>query len=261
MGIITRLSADYTELCPAIREYGEVVHFPTFDRIGAAELMPDDEDFELTPEKANQTDSQATVKQIGKAVRISDKKATAMKGQVYVEYAKQIADVLMEAVELDIIKEVDDNALYTEPLVGGALTLDVLQKAFNYFGDKRQYSAFSGICAHSNYANDFLNLKGFTDLTSTTNNITQAAINGIIDNDNCIGFYNAIPIYLTDVGTLTEEGDPKLYILKKRAVGRIIQRGVQVEVGRRDLAKGNDLSADLLYAVKLMTPKGVAIIK
>ncbi len=262
MGIITRLTADYTNMVPAITQYGEVVHFPTFDRIGAAEEMPDDEDFELTPEKVSQTDSTATVKQIGKAVRISDKKAKATKASsIYDEYAKQIAEALMMKVELDIIKEIDDNAVFTEPIVGGDLTLTVLQTAMNHFGDKRIFNSFAGFCGHSRFANAFLSIPGFTDLTSTTNNLTQAATNGIMDGANCIGFYNAIPIYLTDVGTLTEEGDPKLYILKKRAAGRILQRGIQVESGRRDLAKGDDLSADMLYAVKLLEPKGVVVIK
>ncbi|MCL2018896.1 MAG: hypothetical protein FWG70_03970 [Oscillospiraceae bacterium] len=259
MGIITRLSADFTSMVNEITQYGEKVHFPSFDRIGEAEEMR--VGHELTPEQVSISDSTATVKQVGKAIRIYDKELVGIKGNTYGEHARQVAEAMMEKLELDIIKEIDNNALFSVSLTNGNLTLGDIQNAMNYFGDKRIFSSFSGIVCNSYFANAFYNMPMFTDITSTTNNIAQAATNGIMDAANCIGYLYAIPVYLTDVGTLTDDNEPKLYILKKRAVGKIMQRGVTVEHGRRDLLKATDISCDTLYAAKLLNPKGVVVLK
>ncbi|MDR1688806.1 MAG: hypothetical protein LBS21_09395 [Clostridiales bacterium] len=258
MGIITRLATDYTDKVKEITQYGEVCHFPSFDRIGEAEEMT--VGTELTPARVSMTDTTATVKQLGKAIRIYDKELIGIKGNTYGEHARQMAEAMMEKLELDIIKEIDDNAVFIEP-IAGSFSLTTIQSAMNNFGDKRIFTSFAGIVANSALANSFYNMKEFTDLTSTVNNITQAATNSIMDGTNCIGFLYAIPVYLTDVGTATDEGDPKCYIIKKKAVGKIMQRGVNVEHGRRDLLKATDISCDTLYATKLLNPKGIVVIK
>ena len=75
---IGKVAFDATDLVPDIAECGDEVHFPTIDRITDAETMVKGTD--LTPSELSMTDNKATIRQVGKAVRIYDKDAAQTKG-------------------------------------------------------------------------------------------------------------------------------------------------------------------------------------
>ena len=72
-----------------------------------------------------------------------------------------------------------------------------------------------------------------------------------------------IYIFITTNGTLLddEKKECKTYIVKKDSLGIIVQKDASVEEERESLKKATLLSADKLYAVKLLNTKGVAILR
>lgn len=77
---IGKVAFDATDMVGDIRDYGDKVHFPKFDRIGSAETMTKGNS--LTPADVSMTDAYATIKQVGKAVRVYDKDKVQIKGAV-----------------------------------------------------------------------------------------------------------------------------------------------------------------------------------
>ena len=59
----------------------------------------------------------------------------------------------------------------------------------------------------------------------------------------------------------TVKSECKTYIVKKKALGIIKQKDATTEEERESLKKATLLSADELYAVKLLNAKGVCILR
>ena len=67
---------------------------------------------------------------------------------------------------------------------------------------------------------------------------------------------------LSNNGTYDEEKlEVKTYIVKNMALGIIKQKDASIEEQRESLKKATLISADEMYAVKLIDPKGVVIIR
>lgn len=251
---VGRVATDFTEMVPEITSIGDTVHFPTFNRIGAAEEMTTGKD--LTPDRVNMTDSTATVKQCGKAVTVYDSEALSIKGAVLDNMATQIAEVMAEIVEKDLIAEMDTNAVYKSPVAAAdKITSDEIQEGMKLFKDKRDSSSFAGILINSRLVPSFMSMPEFVDSTKTF----QQNGNGVIE-DGVLGFYYQIPVIVTDVNTYDDTASEcKTYIVKKNALGKIVKRDINVEEQRQILGKKTDIAADTLYAVKLIDSKGVVI--
>lgn len=262
---VGRVAFDATDLVGDIREYGDEIHFPVIDRISDAEVMEDGS--VLTPSEVSMTDSAAKIKQVGKAVRVYDKHSTQVKGQLIDSMAEQIGEAMADAIDRDLIKEMDENAVYKiHNLVSNPETelttpnfnYDVLENAFDCFGDKADMNTV-GIIINSRLRKSFLYMAEFTKVDYTYNN----PANGRVANDGVIGYWRgSIPVIMSDNGTYDENKKIlKAYIVKKNALGIIKQKDASVEEQRESLRKATLLSADEMYAVKLIDPKGVAVIQ
>lgn len=251
---VGRVATDFTEMVPEITSIGDTVHFPTFNRISDAEEMTTGT--ALTPDRVNMTDNTATVKQTGKAVSVYDAEALSIKGAVLDNMATQIAEVMNEKVEKDLVSEMDSNAVYKSPVAAAdKITSDEIQEGMKLFKDKRDSSSFAGILINSRLVPSFMSMPEFVDSTKTF----QQNGNGVIE-DGVLGFYYQIPVIVTDVNTYDDTASEcKTYIVKKNALGKIVKRDINVEEQRQILAKKTDIAADTLYAVKLIDSKGVVI--
>ena len=78
-----------------------------------------------------------------------------------------------------------------------------------------------------------------------------------------MGYCNVIiPLSLCNNNTYdTANSECKTYIVKKNALGIIVQKETSVEEQRESLKKATLLSADKLYAVKLLNTQGCAILR
>ena len=258
---VGRVAFDATDLVSDIREYGDEVHFPVIDRISDAEVMEDGSI--LTPSEVSMTDSTAKIKQVGKAVRVYDKHSTQVKGKLIDAMAEQIGEAMADAIDKDLIKEMDENAVYkfqnlSVDRVSNYITYDDIEKGFDCFGDKADMNTV-GIIINSRLRNSFLRMSEFAKVDFTYSNLA----NGRVTNDGVIGYWRgSIPVIMSDNGTYDESKKIfKTYIVKKNALGIIKQKDASIEEQRESLRKATLISADELYAVKLIDHKGVAVVE
>lgn len=249
------IATDYTDMVSDILVYGNEVHFPTFNRLSDAEEVT--KGTALVPEEVGMSDSTAKVKQTGKSVRIYDKDKAQIKGAVVDAMASQTAEVMAKKIDSDLISEMVDNAVYKTALPGD-LSVTAIDSAFDVFGDQVQNSSFSGIVAHGKFRSAIMRMDEFTKIDKTY----AATGNGIVDDNNCIGFWNGtIPVYLSDQMWDATNSEPIMAVVKTGAIGYIMQKETTVEEEREAKLLATDLVASNLYAVKLLDPKGVSILK
>lgn len=249
------IATDYTDMVSDILVYGDEVHFPTFNRLTDAEEVT--KGTPLTPEEVGMSDSTAKVKQTGKSVRIYDKDKAQIKGAVVDAMSTQTAEVMAKKIDSDLIKEMADNAVYKTALPDG-LSITAIDSAFDCFGDQVQNSSFAGIVAHGKFRSAIMRMDEFTKIDKTY----ATTGNGIVDDSNCIGMWNGtIPVYLSDQMWDATNSEPVMAIVKKGALGYIMQKETTVEEEREAKLLATDLIASNLYAVKLLDPKGVSILK
>ena len=249
------IATDYTDMVSDILVYGNEVHFPTFNRLSDAEEVT--KGTALVPEEVGMSDSTAKVKQTGKSVRIYDKDKAQIKGAVVDAMASQTAEVMAKKIDSDLIKEMVDNAVYKTALPGD-LSVAAIDSAFDVFGDQVQNSSFSGIIAHGKFRSAIMRMDEFTKIDKSY----AVSGNGIVDDNNCIGFWNGtIPVYLSDQMWDATNSEPIMAVVKTGAIGYIMQKETTVEEEREAKLLATDLVASNLYAVKLLDPKGVSILK
>lgn len=249
------IATDYTDMVSDILVYGNEVHFPTFNRLSDAEEVT--KGTALVPEEVGMSDSTAKVKQTGKSVRIYDKDKAQIKGAVVDAMANQTAEVMAKKIDSDLISEMVDNAVYKTALPD-ELTVTAIDSAFDVFGDQVQNSSFSGIVAHGKFRSAIMRMDEFTKIDKTY----ATTGNGIVDDNNCIGFWNGtIPVYLSDQMWDATNSEPIMAVVKTGAIGYIMQKETTVEEEREAKLLATDLVASNLYAVKLLDTKGVSILK
>ena len=249
------IATDYTDMVSDILVYGNEVHFPTFNRLSDAEEVT--KGTALVSEEVGMSDSTAKVKQTGKSVRIYDKDKAQIKGAVVDAMASQTAEVMAKKIDSDLISEMVDNAVYKTALPG-ELTVTAIDSAFDVFGDQVQNSSFSGIVAHGKFRSAIMRMDEFTKIDKTY----ATTGNGIVDDNNCIGFWNGtIPVYLSDQMWDATNSEPIMAVVKTGAIGYIMQKETTVEEEREAKLLATDLVASNLYAVKLLDTKGVSILK
>lgn len=255
---IGKIAFDATNLVPEITECGDEVSFPTVDRISGAETMIKGN--ELTPDELSMTDNKATIKQVGKAVRIYDKDAKQVKGNVVDLLSVQVGEAMAEAVDADLVNEMDANAAYkTGTSSGTGISYSEIESGFDVFGDDVNVDSYAGIIINSRLRSSFMSMDQFTKADYTIVN----SANGKGDSEGIIGYwYGQIPVIVCNNNTWDDEKkECKTYIVKKNSLGVITQKEASIEEERESLKKATLLSADKLYAVKLLNTKGVSILR
>lgn len=248
-----RLATDYTDLVDDITTYGDTVHFPTFDRIGNATVVT--KGTALVPNAASMTDNQATIKQVGNSVRIYDKEATQVKGNMKDRMARQLGETLAQAADADLVASILAEATYKDSTLT-ALTQADVDAAFDVFGDDVDNDTFAGILINSRLRSAFMGMSAFTDATKTY----AANGNGIIK-DGIIGYWNGtIPVYVSNNGTYNNNKS-LLAIVKKDALGVIWQQIPSIEEEREAKLLCTDLVASEMYATKLLHADGVSVLE
>lgn len=250
-----RLATDYTNYVDDITTYGDTVHFPVVDRITDADVVA--LGTALTPEDVNMTDSTAEIKQVGKATRIYDKHSIQVKGKLKENLATQLGESMAKAVDTDLVNSIRNDAVYKSDVASRAdFVENVVNAAFDVFGDDVDNDTFAGILINSRLRSDFMKMPAFTDATKTY----AANGNGIV-REGIIGYWNGtIPVYVSDNGTY--ESDKALVaIIKKDALGVIWQKVPTIEEEREAKLLATDLVASEMYATKLVHTDGVSVLE
>lgn len=255
---IGKVAFDATSIAEDIKECGDTIHFPVVDRIGKAVTMKKGD--KLEPHELSMTDNVAKVKMVGNAVNIYDIDKHQVKANLVDLFAEQLGDAMAEAVDSDFVVEMDNSAVYKTPVANAtSISADEMEAGFDVWGDDVADTSFAGIIINSRLRKHIKGLDQFTKIDRTY----AKDGNGIVTEDGIIGYWNGIiPVIICDNNTFDETlKECKTYIVKKNALGIIWQKEANTEEERDTLYKRTILSADELYAVKLLNSKGVSILR
>lgn len=253
---IGSIAFDATSLAPDVLVAGDTVHFPTFDRV--AEMNTITKGTAITPEVLSMTDNEATIKQVGGAVRVYDSERAQIKGAVYDNMVQQVSDAIRSKIDADLVTAMDTDAVKKSATASGtAITSDELMAGMALFGDDIDTASFAGIVINSRL---FPSLIAMPEFTSTEKTYASMG-NGFVKNGLC-GYWLGIPVIVCDNNTYdSTTSECKTYFVKTDAVGYIYQQNIKIEEEREAKLLATDIVASSLYATKVIDKDGVVILR
>jgi len=230
---------------------GDTVHFPKWNPIGDAEDLQ--ENTAMVPEKLTSGDAFATVKEVGKAVSITDQALLCGIGDPLDEAATQVGKVVARKIDADLIYEAVTKCLsgrkipYTE-------TDEFYEKvadAKSFWGDEAEEIAV--LLVHS---------KMYTALLKDANFISADKYPAGVLVTGAIGTLYGVPVMITDRVPYNTSTDVATSImLQRNALAYITKRAPIVETGRDILLRNTIITTNVHYAVKLINTDGIAVIE
>lgn len=230
---------------------GDTVHFPKWNPIGDAEDLT--EDVAMEPEVLTSSDAEATVKEVGKAVTISDQALLSSIGDPLDEAGAQVGKVVARKIDADLVSEGITNC------PSGRIILAADTQAFHLkvadakglWGDEAEEIAV--LLVHS---------KMYTSLLKDANFISADKYPAGVLITGAIGTLYGVPVMITDrVPYNNTTGVAKSIMLQKNALGYITKRAPIVETGRDILKRNNLVTTNVHYAVKLVNVNGICVIE
>ncbi len=237
---------------------GETVNFPKWMLLDEMEDV--DEDEALVPEKLTQSNSQATIKEAGKAVEWTDKAKLTGIGNVQDEAIRQFGILSARKVDRDLITAATavvtggityadgttatNSAPKTLTATGGLNWANVV-KAGLLFGDDFDPSQFAGLYVNSAGAEVMMNDDKFIQAAQTAQGNTLV-------NGGLLGTKNGLRVFLTN-----RLAANKALLLKQNSLGLMYKRRPIVEQDRDILARTTVVATNQHYAVKRLADDGV----
>ncbi len=236
---------------------GDTIHFSKFGTLTEATELT--EGTAMSTETLSATDSSAVIKEIGKAVEISDKAILSALGDPIGEAARQLGVVLALKVDTDIKTELESTTNVVDVSGSGTISYSAIVDALAKFGEN--YDDVLALVVHSKQAADLLKDSNFINAAAFGQPVM---VNGYA----AIGKIAGIPVVISDRITKTPgnttTGTPDTYtalLLRKNAVALAYKRQLQIEQDRDILKRTTVISGTMYYAVKLLdTNKAVKII-
>ena len=257
---MAQLATDVTNQVSDITTCGDKIHFPTFDRVAKVSKVTKGK--ALVPAEVSMTDNVADIKQTGGSIRVYDVDATQIKGATYDAMAQQLTDAMVADIDTALGATIDAEAKLKSGLTNTdpveQVTYTDLVNALGFFGDQVDYDSFAGIAINSKLLPSFLQMNEFVSVEKTFNRTND---NGLIKN-GLVGYFLNIPVVLTNNATYDDKlKETKTYIIKKGALGYVLQKGVTVETEREAKLLATDIVVSDLYATKVMDKDGIVIMR
>ena len=241
-----------------VGEPGDTVNFPKW--MNLTDMVDLAETDVLVPEKLRQSNSQATIKEAGKAAEWSDKAKLTGIGNIQDEAIRQFGVLAARKVDADLIAAATATiaggityadgtpAVASRPLAltaTGGLTWANIVKAGLLFGDEFDPADFAGLYINSAASEQMLNDDKFIQAAQTS------AGNSLVSG-GLLGTKNGLRIYQTN-----RLAAGKSLLLKNNSLGLMYKRRPVVEQDRDILARTTVVATTMHYAVKRLNDEGV----
>ena len=241
-----------------VGEPGDTVNFPKW--MNLSDMVDLAETDVLVPEKLRQSNSQATIKEAGKAAEWSDKAKLTGIGNIQDEAIRQFGVLAARKVDADLIAAATATiaggityadgtpAVASNPLTltaTGGLTWANIVKAGLLFGDEFDPSDFAGLYINSAASEQMLNDEKFIQAAQTSGG--NSLISG-----GLLGTKNGLRIFQTN-----RLAAGKALLLKTNSLGLMYKRRPVVEQDRDILARTTVVATTMHYAVKRLNDEGV----
>ncbi len=230
---------------------GETVHFPKWNAIGDAEDLT--ENVAMVPEQLTSADDTATIKEVGKAVEITDTAQLTGIGDPIGEAGAQVGKVVARKIDADLITEGVSNCLSARK-IAASITDPFYEKvadAKSLWGDEAEDIAVL-----------LVNSKMYTSLIKDANFISADKYPAGVLVTGAIGTIYGVPVMLTDrMPYATDTKVATSIMLQQNALAYVTKRAPIVETGRDILRRTNLVTTNVHYAAKLVDKNGIAVIE
>lgn len=241
---------------------GDTITFPKWAALTDMDELA--EGTPMVPQKMDQTDSTATIKEFGKAVEVTDKAVLTGLGDPLNEAADQFAKLAARRVDASLIDAAVDTTV-TSPFAVTSnstnLTWNVIVNGMAQFGDDAEPEDFDGLVIHSRQKADLMKDSNFIEASKLLGA-------GEVVRRGQIGQLYGLAVFVSDrVKTVDiDAGAPvdlryQALILKRGALGLVYKRRAIVEKDRDILARTTVLTTNMHYAVKRLDDKGVCVLQ
>ncbi|APD18484.1 major capsid protein [Streptomyces phage PapayaSalad] len=234
---------------------GDEINFPKWGALSDLDELT--ETAPLVPVAMSTSSAKATIKEVGKAVEITDKSRLVGLGDPEAEARRQFGVLAARKVDADLIAQ----AQADETAQGGGnpfrfttaagktkfTWLDAMVPGIAQFGDEWEPDDFSGLYLNSAQYADALADPQFVDAAKLGNG-PSAAVTG------SIGRIGGVPVFVTN-----RVAAGKFLIMKRGVLGLLYKRRPLVEQDRDILARSNVITTTIHYAVKRLDDRGVAV--
>lgn len=217
---------------------GDTITVPAWDYIGDAKDLTEGDAIEIS--QMSTTDKQMSIKQIGKAVEITDYALEVGYDDALREAAQQIALAHASKIDTDFITAVQ-GATLTETASGG-LTVDNLDAAIAKFDDEDLSDMV--LLANAKVARVLVNDARKQLLYTETG--ADALVSGAIGK-----------VLGATIVRSNKLADGEAYLIKQGALRLLKKRDVNLETDRDILKKSTVISADSIYGTYLYDAKKV----
>ncbi|MBB6061891.1 N4-gp56 family major capsid protein [Thermosipho japonicus] len=222
---------------------GDTIHFPKWGTLSEATDLT--EATAMGTEVLGTSDVSAVIKEIGKAVEISDTAVLTAIGDPISEAARQLGIVIANKVDSDIKAELESTTLAVDYSATGVIDYNAIVQALAKFGEN--YDDILALVVHSKQAADLLKDSNFINAAAFGQPVM---VNGYA----AIGKVAGIPVVISDRITKTA-GTPDTYtalLLRKNAVALAYKRQLKIEQDRDILKRTTVIAGTMHYAVKLL---------
>jgi N4-gp56 family major capsid protein len=230
---------------------GDTVHFPKFATLTDATDLT--EATAMTPEALTTTDSTATIKEVGKAVEISDTALVTAYGDPLAEIRRQLGVVVARKIDTDL-KTVAETTPNYSATAAAVISWSNIVDGIAKFGDAWDPADMAGIVIHSKQHADLLKDASFI----TRDKLAEAATIAT----GVVGRVGGVDVYVSDRTTIVT-GTPNTYkalLVKRGALGLLYKRQPLVETDRDILKRTQVITTNVHYAVKRLNDNGVCVL-
>lgn len=240
---------------------GDTITFPKWAALTDMDELS--EGTPIVPEKLDQTDAEATIKEFGKGVEVTDKAMLTGLGDPLDETAAQFSTLAARRVDASLFAAAVDTTSTSPLTLTTAAVLDwpTIVNGMAAFGDDAEPEDFDGLVIHSRQKADIMKDANFIEASKLLGA-------GEVVRRGQIGQLYGLNIFVSDRGPVIDT-DPgagvanrhQALILKKGALGLIYKRRPIVEKDRDILARTTVLTTNVHYATKRLDDKGVCVIR
>lgn len=226
---------------------GDTVDFPKWGALTAlGDLLESDV---LVPEALATSNSQATIKEAGKAVEVKDRARLVGLGDPLAEAARQFGILSARKVDADLITTAQTGlpVAFDVTAAGGQTTFawDRFVDALVPFGDEWDPALFAGL---------YINSAQMAEVFRDPNFIEAAKFGGntSVLQSGAIGIIGGVNVKVSD-----RVAAKKILLIKQRALGLLYKQRPVVESDRDILARSTVIATHLHYATKRLDDRGV----
>ncbi|MGZ9931962.1 phage major capsid protein [Streptomyces sp. NC-S4] len=234
---------------------GQTIEFPKWGALGELDDLA--EGTPMTPTPMSTSSAEATIKEVGKAVEITDRARLVSLGDPEAEARRQFGILAARKVDAALIAQAQadetaqggGNPLKITTAAGKTKFswLDAMVPAIGTFGDEWEPSDFSGIYLNSVQLGEAMADPQFIDASKLGSGESAAA-------SGSIGRIGGVSVFVTN-----RVAAGKFLLIKTGSLGLLYKRRPLVESDRDILARSTVVTTTMHYAVKRLADRGVCV--